>query len=251
MDVRDQIVAFKRRLAPNRDALRRAYADVKDHVSRAADRIVTETAAGRPVVPEIEYQDIRNGKVPEDARRSIRSSGCAVVRGVFPAPLASDWFAEVGEYLEDQPLRGAGGREAEPRQVFLRAEGRQAADLQRLLVEAAGDGAAGREARRDARVPRSAVAIRRRLRSRPAVHLCRPRPAPPARRQDARPLAAHGCRHGRALDRSRLSARLRARLRRRLARLRSLRRDAPAGDAARFRRRPCAACSAPIRAGRR
>ena len=100
MDVRDQIVAFKRRLAPNRDALRRAYADVKDQISRAADRIVTETAAGRTVVPELEYQDIRNGRVPEDVRRSIRSSGCVVIRGVFPAPLASGWFAEVGEYLE-------------------------------------------------------------------------------------------------------------------------------------------------------
>ena len=47
VDVRDQIVAFKRKLAPNRAALRRAYADVKDHVSRAADRILTDVAAGR------------------------------------------------------------------------------------------------------------------------------------------------------------------------------------------------------------
>ena len=39
IDVRDQILAFKRTLAPNRERLRRAFADVKDHVSRAADRI--------------------------------------------------------------------------------------------------------------------------------------------------------------------------------------------------------------------
>ena len=56
-----------------------------------------------------------------------------------------------------QPLRGERGREAQPRQIFLGAEGRQAADLQRLLVEAAGHGAAGREARRDARLPRPPV----------------------------------------------------------------------------------------------
>jgi hypothetical protein len=30
----------------------------------------------------------------------MRKSGCAVVRGVFPADLARDWFAQVGEYLE-------------------------------------------------------------------------------------------------------------------------------------------------------
>jgi hypothetical protein len=100
VDVRDQIVAFKRKLAPNRAALRRAYADVKDHVRRAADRILTNVAAGRGVVPELQYRDIRDNNVPETVGQSIRESGCAVVRGVFPEALARDWFAELGEYLE-------------------------------------------------------------------------------------------------------------------------------------------------------
>jgi hypothetical protein len=99
VDVRDQIVAFKRTLAPNREVLERAFADVKDDVTRSADRILSETAAGRPVVPELEYQDIRDGKVPESVRQSIRNTGCAVIHGVFPSALANDWFAEVGEPL--------------------------------------------------------------------------------------------------------------------------------------------------------
>jgi hypothetical protein len=100
VDVRDQIVAFKRKIAPNREALGRAYADVKGQIIRAVEEIVSNAAAGRPVVPEVEYQDIRQGKVSEEVRRAIRSSGCAVIRGVFPASLASDWFAEVSDYLE-------------------------------------------------------------------------------------------------------------------------------------------------------
>lgn len=100
VDVRDQIIAFKRALAPNRDALKRAYLDVKDHVSRAADGILSDVAAGRGVVPELTYYDIRDGKVSEAVRQSIRSCGCVVVRGVFEAAVASGWFAELGEYLE-------------------------------------------------------------------------------------------------------------------------------------------------------
>ena len=100
VDVRDQIIAFKRTLAPNREGLKRAYADVRDHVSRAADTILRDVAAGRPVVPELDYHDIRDGKVSEAVRQSIRNCGCAVIRGVFPAAVARDWFAEVGEYLE-------------------------------------------------------------------------------------------------------------------------------------------------------
>ena len=99
-DVRDQIIAFKRKLAPRREALQRACADVKDHVTRAVDIIRTEVAAGRAVVPELDYRDIRNNTVPDTLRQSIRKTGCVVVRGVFPADLARDWFAEVGEYLE-------------------------------------------------------------------------------------------------------------------------------------------------------
>ena len=100
LDVRDQIAAFKRKVAPNREALKRAYGEVKDHVSRAADSILSDVAAGRPVVPELEYRAIRDGQVPEDVRRSIRRCGCVVIRGVFPSSVASGWFAEVGEYLE-------------------------------------------------------------------------------------------------------------------------------------------------------
>ena len=99
-DVSDQIAAFKRSLAPRRDALKRAFAEVRDHVTRAAETIQNEQRAGRPVVPELGYQEIREGKVSEAARARIREAGCAVVRGVFPTSVASGWFNDLGEYLE-------------------------------------------------------------------------------------------------------------------------------------------------------
>ena len=100
LDVKEAIAAFKRNMAPRRDALKRAFGEAKDHINRAADAIRKETASGRNVIPEVEYSDIRNGSVARAARASIRKTGCAIVRGVFPQSQASDWFAEVGEYLE-------------------------------------------------------------------------------------------------------------------------------------------------------
>ena len=93
VDVREPITAFKRKLAPRRDVLNRAYEDVRDYVKRAVDIVLREVAAGRSVVPELNYTDIRNNTVPEAIRQSIRKTGCAVVRGVFRADLARDWFA--------------------------------------------------------------------------------------------------------------------------------------------------------------
>src|SRR5262249_57417005 len=89
-DVTGQIVAFKRSMAPRREALRRAFGEVKDHVSRAADAVRKDTAAGRPVVPEVDYRDIRSGSVSGGPRQAIRRAGSAVARGVFPAPAPRD-----------------------------------------------------------------------------------------------------------------------------------------------------------------
>ena len=88
------------------------FGEVKDHVGRAADAIRKDAAAGRPVVPEVNYRDVRGGSVSDRMRQAIRRTGCAVVRGVFPVSLASEWFAELGEYLE---INDYEKREAEKR----------------------------------------------------------------------------------------------------------------------------------------
>jgi uncharacterized protein DUF1479 len=114
VDVTDRIVAFKRSLAPKKDDLKRAYLDVKDHVSRAADAIQADVAAGRAVVPEIAYGAIKDNDVPDTTRDAIRRTGCVVVRGVFPAPVATHWFGELGEYLDTNDYEA---REAEKRSL--------------------------------------------------------------------------------------------------------------------------------------
>jgi hypothetical protein len=100
LDVTGQIIAFKRSLAPRRAELGRAFAAVTANIQREVDSIRAATAAGRPVIPEIGYDHIRDGLVSAEARASVRKTGCAIVRGVIPRALASGWFDEVGDYLE-------------------------------------------------------------------------------------------------------------------------------------------------------
>ena len=250
-DVADQIVAFKRSMTPRREALKRAFGEVKDHVSRAAYAIREDTAAGRPVVPEVEYRDIRSGSIAEGTRQVIRRAGCAVVRGVFPESVASDWFAELDEYLKTNNYEQ---REVEKRSLDKYFSALKAGKPQIFNIYWSKPQVMARQDPKLAetlRVPRSPVDLRRRVRSRQSVHLCGPGAPPAARRQDAGPLAAHGRWHRRTLDRSRLPESLRERLRRGLAPLQSIRRDTPVEDARAPLARRSAACSAPIRAGRR
>jgi len=100
-DVKDQIVAFKRQLAPRRSELKRAFADVRDHVARASERICADDARGVPTIPELAYADIAAAKVSDSAGAAIRGSGVAIVRGVFPPAQATEWFDEIGRYLDE------------------------------------------------------------------------------------------------------------------------------------------------------
>lgn len=100
MDVTDRIVAFKNSLAPRREALARAFQEVRDSIRRAVDAVQSAVARGTPAVPEIQYGDIAGERVSETVRAEVRRTGCAVVRGVFPAAVARGYFDDLGEYLE-------------------------------------------------------------------------------------------------------------------------------------------------------
>ena len=114
-DFADQITAFKRSLADRKDDLRRAFVDLEDHIKAEADAILADRAAGRAIIPEVGYADIRDGKVGETTRAAIRRRGAVIVRGVFSEAQATDWNAEIigyaarnGFYAQAAPARGAG-----------------------------------------------------------------------------------------------------------------------------------------------
>ncbi|WP_394830720.1 DUF1479 domain-containing protein [Pendulispora rubella] len=99
-DVAPAIAAFKRRLAEEAGTLRRAFEQARDHVRREVDAIQAAAAAGRPVIPEVDYRSIQDEGVPASFEAAVRRRGCAIVRGIFPRERAGEWFAELGAYLD-------------------------------------------------------------------------------------------------------------------------------------------------------
>jgi hypothetical protein len=114
IDVSAQVVAFKRQMAPRRAELKRAFAEVRAHIRRAVDDVRSAAASGDPTVPELTYADIAAGKVSGKTRDAIRRTGVAVVRGVFSPTVATEWFDELGRYLDDNAYEA---RELEKRSL--------------------------------------------------------------------------------------------------------------------------------------
>ncbi len=89
----------KQRLRGRQDVAA-AFGSVRDQIRRDVEAIRETAAAGRPVIPELDYAAIRAGEVPQGTVEAIRRTGTAIIRGVFPRSMAEDWNAELGAYID-------------------------------------------------------------------------------------------------------------------------------------------------------
>jgi hypothetical protein len=95
----EHIKALKQELRAKLPDLKKIMAEVEGFTRREVDEIATARAAGRTLVPEIDFKDIEAGKVSEATKDALRRRGVAVVRGVYPKAQAEAWNADLGEYL--------------------------------------------------------------------------------------------------------------------------------------------------------
>ncbi len=79
--------------------VKKSFAEISDHMKKEVDTIQNDLANNKMVIPEIDYEQVKQGKVSEQQRAAIRHRGCAVIRGVFPEAQATDWNEELGEYI--------------------------------------------------------------------------------------------------------------------------------------------------------
>jgi len=77
-----------------------AFEDVRSVMLKDVDAIDSAQAKGQPIVPEIAYADVADGKVTDAQRADIRKRGCAIVRGVFDRDVVRGWNDDVGEYID-------------------------------------------------------------------------------------------------------------------------------------------------------
>ena len=73
--------------------------EIEADLRREVETIATARERDEPVIPELDYKLVRDGKVPEAVKAEIRRRGTAVVRNVFPRGQAEAWNQQIGDYL--------------------------------------------------------------------------------------------------------------------------------------------------------
>ena len=97
--VTDAIVTTKSQLRDQMPGYRETFAEVRDHVRREVEEVRTANAAGRSVIPELDFATVDAGLVNDDQVQAIRRRGVVIVRGVFPPALATEWDEELARYV--------------------------------------------------------------------------------------------------------------------------------------------------------
>ncbi|MEZ5830335.1 MAG: DUF1479 domain-containing protein [Dongiaceae bacterium] len=77
----------------------KVLAEVEAELRADVQEIADRRARGEPIIPEIDYRLVHDGKVSEATKAEIKRRGAVVVRNVFTRAQAEAWNNEIGNYL--------------------------------------------------------------------------------------------------------------------------------------------------------
>ncbi|MCU5772866.1 DUF1479 domain-containing protein [Erwiniaceae bacterium BAC15a-03b] len=99
-DIPAAIRAIKTKLRRELPDYREVFLQVEADMQRQIDALHSAQASGEHPVPQLEAEDIIQGRISDQQKQQIRQRGCCTVRGVFPRQRASQWNQQVGDYLQ-------------------------------------------------------------------------------------------------------------------------------------------------------
>ena len=80
------------------------FRQVEAEMRRRVNAIVKEREAGEPVIPIVQYSDVKAGVVPAELIARIQDRGACVVRRTFAPEQAEAWDREIAHYVEENGL---------------------------------------------------------------------------------------------------------------------------------------------------
>ena len=100
-NINQAIVDTKKQLKKNLPELKGIFEDLESSIKEEVSLIENLVRDGKTVIPEINYEAIKNEQVDKKIIKSIKHRGCAVIRNVFPKSQVKDWNDELVEYITE------------------------------------------------------------------------------------------------------------------------------------------------------
>lgn len=95
----DLIRDKKRRARGQIGDVEKVLKEIEADLAAEVEDIASRRAKGQGIVPEIDFNLIRDGRVSDATKAEIRRRGAVVVRNVFSRAQAEAWNQQIGDYL--------------------------------------------------------------------------------------------------------------------------------------------------------
>lgn len=99
-NIPDAIRKVKQQLRRDLPDYAQVFREVEQAMRQQVETIRAELARGENPVPQLDAEDILQGRVSEQQKALIRERGACAIRGVFPREKAQRWNRMIGDYLE-------------------------------------------------------------------------------------------------------------------------------------------------------
>ncbi len=80
------------------------FREVESEMRHKVDEIARERAAGRPVIPTLQYSDVAAGSVSPELVKQVKARGACVIRKTFEPEQAKAWDDGIAKYVEENRL---------------------------------------------------------------------------------------------------------------------------------------------------
>ena len=100
-NINQAIVDTKKQLKKNLPELKGIFKDLESDMKAEVSLIENLIRNGKAVIPEVNYEAIKNDQVDKKIVATIKLRGCAVIRNVFPKSQVEDWNDELVEYITE------------------------------------------------------------------------------------------------------------------------------------------------------
>jgi len=100
-DLHHDVEAARHMLRHKHPNYRDSFEKISQLISKELDEVASLHLSGKPVVPEVSFEQIDRLKSDESLKSAIHKRGCVVVRNCFSQETASGWSDEIAQYLDD------------------------------------------------------------------------------------------------------------------------------------------------------
>lgn len=97
----DAIRQAKNHLLSQGTDLKQAFREMSAALQEEMAEIRALHDAGQPVIPELEFADIRQGNITDAQKALVKKRGCVVIRGTFPPDQVAGWNEQIGAYVQN------------------------------------------------------------------------------------------------------------------------------------------------------